>query len=412
MLLGGTDWDETVLGNLIICSKTFQHSLLFKDKQCVHAHGEWKGTLLTVVKTPDIFDLQFLSVTKEMDSLMSLCTPGPTVILLIVKPSNFTEEKRLALKAILTLFGHDGLHHSMVIMTQMQNKLNLNSPMHKLIQDCNQRQHEIKLDRNDLFNNKRRQELMEKIEAMLTDNMTTASDYCLQTVLSQEERNIQMEESSRKITNLDGETKKNEEWPEKDKYMKYVALEIDNEIKREQDDKQQAELQKDYLKYDNLSLSDYALKRKELVKTKEEGQESMKSTECDKIEDLNKKHSKQIADLKHEHSEYIEDLKNKHKEELMYNKNEHSEKIKNLTEDHSKEIMALKQVYEHKIFYLTVNHLEDITQLLQGTIETVAHLKQEQDEEIKNLKQDCESTILDLKQRHDKCIADITHDKK
>lgn len=180
LLLGGTDKEKTCLGNFITRKKAFRPRILFSDKYSEFAKGEWGRKTLTVVKTPDIFDPSLLSVTKEMMKSKTLCSPGPTVILLIVTPSDFTEEKRQALKAILSMFGPDALKHSMVIITETENKMKNYSSVENIIQDCNRRQHTIKLDQKDLHKHNayllEHSKLMVMIETIMTDNTQPATN--------------------------------------------------------------------------------------------------------------------------------------------------------------------------------------------------------------------------------------------
>lgn len=94
VLIGGTDKDKVALGNFITRRKAFHCPILFSDKQCLHALGEWSGTSLTVVKTSDIFNPPLLSVTQEMTKCRTLLNPGPNVMLLLVNPSDFTDERK------------------------------------------------------------------------------------------------------------------------------------------------------------------------------------------------------------------------------------------------------------------------------------------------------------------------------
>uniref|UniRef100_A0A3Q3Q7W6 AIG1-type G domain-containing protein n=1 Tax=Monopterus albus TaxID=43700 RepID=A0A3Q3Q7W6_MONAL len=172
ILIGGSDKTKTALGNFIIQQREFRCSILFEDEDCAHAYGEWRREPLRVVKTPDIFKLPLLSGTKEMMKCMNLCTTEPTVMLLLVKPSEFTEEKRQALMAMMSLFGQDALKYSMVIITH--NYGNENPSVDKVIEDCNQRLHRMNFDKKYLANNDL-EELMRKIESMLSENGTQES---------------------------------------------------------------------------------------------------------------------------------------------------------------------------------------------------------------------------------------------
>ncbi|CAI5692693.1 unnamed protein product [Oreochromis niloticus] len=138
MLFGKSENKKSSLEKIIIRKKEFNIPKVLGGKQCRAASGEWKGKPLTVVKTPDIFSLSVKTLFEVMKSCVSLCPPGPNVLLLLVKPSDFTEEDRQTLNLVLSVFGQDAFKHSMVIITQKQEKGN--NSVEKLIEDCNQRQ--------------------------------------------------------------------------------------------------------------------------------------------------------------------------------------------------------------------------------------------------------------------------------
>lgn len=66
-----------------------------------------------------------------------------------MKPSDFTEEKRQAAKAILGMFGQDANKYSMVIITNTEEKNN--ASVDTVIHDCGQRQHTLNLDKKISF---------------------------------------------------------------------------------------------------------------------------------------------------------------------------------------------------------------------------------------------------------------------
>ncbi|XP_028269468.1 golgin subfamily A member 6-like protein 22 [Parambassis ranga] len=92
-----------------------------------------------------------------MKSSLSLCPPGPNVLLLLARPSEFSEEDRKTLKFILSLFGPHVFNHCMVILTHEER---LNEALRQLIQDCRQRQ----------LNVDKKEELMQRMEDIVTDN--------------------------------------------------------------------------------------------------------------------------------------------------------------------------------------------------------------------------------------------------
>uniref|UniRef100_A0A8C4HYH8 AIG1-type G domain-containing protein n=1 Tax=Dicentrarchus labrax TaxID=13489 RepID=A0A8C4HYH8_DICLA len=171
VLLGKSEDKQTKLGNYIIGNQTFHYQKLSPIARCVMANGEWRVKPLIVVKTPNIFSLSVENVRREMKNCVTLCPPGPNVLLLLVKPSDFTEENRQTLKFILSLFGQDALKHSMVIMTHEDDKSNI---VNQLFTDCGGRQYNMVED-NHTF-------LMEKIENIVHENKGTFLTFTEETI--------------------------------------------------------------------------------------------------------------------------------------------------------------------------------------------------------------------------------------
>ncbi|XP_059200404.1 uncharacterized protein LOC131980208 [Centropristis striata] len=152
VLLGNSDDKQTKLANFIIRGKS-SHSVSLPTKQRVVMHGDWRGKPLTVVKTPDMFSLSEQDVRRKVQDCVSLCPPGPNVLLLLVKPSEFTEENIQRLKFILSLFGEDALKFSMVILTHDSE---MSSIVYGLFQNCEGRHYSL--------SEKNHRSLMERIE--------------------------------------------------------------------------------------------------------------------------------------------------------------------------------------------------------------------------------------------------------
>uniref|UniRef100_A0A672HNF3 GTPase IMAP family member 8 n=1 Tax=Salarias fasciatus TaxID=181472 RepID=A0A672HNF3_SALFA len=165
MLFGKRDDKKTSVGNLITGKQEFKASFWFHEgKPCESVSGEWNRKPLTVVKTPDVFNLSVEAVRKEMERCVELCSPGPNVLLLLVKPSEFTEEDRKTLMFILSLFGQDVFKHSMVVLTHEDE--GRHPTVDTLIQDCQQKVHSFTADwknpsKHDF------QELMQKVETIV-----------------------------------------------------------------------------------------------------------------------------------------------------------------------------------------------------------------------------------------------------
>ncbi|XP_071340251.1 trichohyalin-like [Trachinotus anak] len=158
VLVGKSDDKKTKLGNFILKSQG-----IHLQKQREVNSGEWRGKPLTVVKAPDVFSLSEEAVREEVKRCVSLCSPGPNVLLLLVKPSDFTEENRKTLKFILSLFGQDALKHSMVVMTEKNS--GTQPTVSQLLKDCGGRQYNMSEDDHN--------QLMEKIENIVDENEGT-----------------------------------------------------------------------------------------------------------------------------------------------------------------------------------------------------------------------------------------------
>ncbi|XP_068559058.1 GTPase IMAP family member 8-like [Cebidichthys violaceus] len=140
--------------------QSFHHQ---KNRQSMATCGEWKGKPLTVVKTPNIFSLNKETIRREMKSCVTLCPPGPNVLLLLVKPSDFTKKNRQTLKFILSLFDQDALNHLMVIWTHDRDEMSVS--VNELLQDCGGRHYSMSADDH--------RSLMEKIEKIVHENKGT-----------------------------------------------------------------------------------------------------------------------------------------------------------------------------------------------------------------------------------------------
>ncbi|KAM6944679.1 GTPase IMAP family member 8-like [Lycodopsis pacificus] len=158
VLLGKSEDKQTKLGNFIMRNQSFHHQT---NRQSVATRGEWKGKPLTVVKTPNIFSLNKETRRREMKSCMTLCSPGPNVLLILVKPSDFTEKNRQTLKFFLRFLDQDAFQHSMVIMTH-DDEMNVSVNDRN---DCGGRHYSMSADDH--------KSLMEKIENIVHENKGT-----------------------------------------------------------------------------------------------------------------------------------------------------------------------------------------------------------------------------------------------
>ncbi|XP_055081684.1 uncharacterized protein LOC117379282 isoform X2 [Periophthalmus magnuspinnatus] len=122
-------------------------------------NGEWRGKQLTVVKTGNIFSMSEEQMNQEIKSCVFECRPGPNVLLLLVKPSDFTEKNRQTLMFTLTMLGPNAFKHSILVFT---NSEQLTEAAKLLLKDCNSRCYQM--------NDKNLHGLMQVIENMVQSN--------------------------------------------------------------------------------------------------------------------------------------------------------------------------------------------------------------------------------------------------
>ncbi|XP_078106597.1 GTPase IMAP family member 8-like isoform X2 [Sander vitreus] len=166
VLLGKSEDKQKKLCNFIRV-KGPSHQTTSPTSQSMAFFGEWRGKSLIVVKTPDVFSLSVENVRRELKHCVTLCSPGPNVLLLLVKPSDFTEENRQTLKFILSLFGQDYFKYSMIIMTH-GNEMSV--CVNELLKDCGGRHYSME---STLQSEVDQTALMEKIENIVHENKGT-----------------------------------------------------------------------------------------------------------------------------------------------------------------------------------------------------------------------------------------------
>ncbi|XP_062273025.1 axoneme-associated protein mst101(2)-like [Scomber scombrus] len=163
VLVGKREDRKIKLGNFITGNEEFHCQ---KNPAC----GEWRGKPLTVVKTADIFSQSKQTVREEVKRCINLCFSGPNVLLLLVKHSQFSDDKK-RLQFILSLFGRDAFKHSMVIITHKEKATSFT--VNQLIKDCGGRYY-------NMFEDDHKQ-LMEKIENIVHQNRETFLTFTEQT---------------------------------------------------------------------------------------------------------------------------------------------------------------------------------------------------------------------------------------
>ncbi|XP_030600529.1 GTPase IMAP family member 8-like [Archocentrus centrarchus] len=156
VLFGKSEEKKKALSNFITERRPTQFRRIIEMKHCEVSYSY----RTTVVQTPDIFNLSVKNVREEIRSCVSRCVPGPNVLLLLVKPSQFNNDDLQTLKFILSFFGQDAFKHSMVVLTHEEKKQN--SYVNRLLTDCGERQY--------LMPESNRELLMRKLKNIVQEN--------------------------------------------------------------------------------------------------------------------------------------------------------------------------------------------------------------------------------------------------
>ncbi|XP_034396908.1 GTPase IMAP family member 8-like [Cyclopterus lumpus] len=165
LVFGKKSNEKTRLSDFITREKESLYQKV--TKQCTFAGGEWRGTQLKVVNTSDVFGLPEDRVRHETRRCVALCAPGPNVLLLLVRPSDFDEEDRRKCELILSFFGPDAFNYSMVVRAQVEEADN--PSVDQVVRDCSQREHSIDLDGQGLADCDYK-ELIGKMQNIVKDN--------------------------------------------------------------------------------------------------------------------------------------------------------------------------------------------------------------------------------------------------
>ncbi|XP_042344084.1 GTPase IMAP family member 8-like [Plectropomus leopardus] len=165
LVFGKRQSEKTTLCSFITRQKDSLYQKM--SKQSTVTYGELRGKKFTVVDTADVFGLPVDRVRNEMKKCVVLCPPGPNVLLLLVKPSDFSVDDRQKFKFILSFFGDDAFKYLMVIQTQTWTVQN--SSINQVIRDCRQRKLSINLERNGP-DECDYQELIDEMEKIVSDN--------------------------------------------------------------------------------------------------------------------------------------------------------------------------------------------------------------------------------------------------
>uniref|UniRef100_A0A3B1KH57 AIG1-type G domain-containing protein n=1 Tax=Astyanax mexicanus TaxID=7994 RepID=A0A3B1KH57_ASTMX len=122
ILLGKKSSDISRVGNSFLGREAFNTEAPppSVEHHSERASGTVEGRYITIINTPHLFDPP-LRVNKLNDKLresVTLCSPGPHVIVLVLQPDDFTETDRHRLDHILRSLSDEDQKHTLVLTTK------------------------------------------------------------------------------------------------------------------------------------------------------------------------------------------------------------------------------------------------------------------------------------------------------
>ncbi|XP_043968102.1 uncharacterized protein LOC122828539 [Gambusia affinis] len=164
VLLGKNEDEETKLSNFL--TEKSPHSSK-KVKSFDVINGEWSQKPFTLIKSGGILSLPVDRVSQDVKTCAALCPPGPNVLLLLVKQSDFNESNRQNLNFVLSFFGKEVFNYAIVITTENDQRLRFS--VNQLERECGKRTHNVNLEETD-FSADDLEELMNKMENLVRKN--------------------------------------------------------------------------------------------------------------------------------------------------------------------------------------------------------------------------------------------------